>query len=145
MTSRRPITERPAYGHSGAGNHRRLCAAPSVRRDRRGRAVMFESRNAVNSVVRRPSPTCRHFCLGRMTRNSQEVWTILVVSDEPARSVVKRLRKADCVESDGRASHTKWRDPESAEYVVVATGHRMISATGVHRVNKAIERSKMGS
>jgi predicted RNA binding protein YcfA (HicA-like mRNA interferase family) len=89
-------------------------------------------------------PTCRHFCLGRMTRNSQEGWTILVVSDEPARSVVKRLQKAGFVKSDSRGSHTKWSHPESGEYVVVATGHRMISATGVHRVNKAIERSKKG-
>jgi predicted RNA binding protein YcfA (HicA-like mRNA interferase family) len=80
-----------------------------------------------------------------MTRNSQGVWTILVVSDEPARSVVKRLQKAGFVKSDSRGSHTKWSHPDSGEYVVVATGHRMISATGVHRVNKAIERSKKGS
>ena len=68
-----------------------------------------------------------------------------MVSDEPARSIVKRLRKAGFVKSDSRGSHTKWRHPESGEYVVVATGHRMISATGVHRVNNAIERSKKGS
>jgi predicted RNA binding protein YcfA (HicA-like mRNA interferase family) len=64
------------------------------------------------------------------------------VSDEPARSVVKRLRKAGFVKSDSRGSHPKWSHPEFGEYVVVATGHRMISAPGVHRVNKAIERSE---
>jgi predicted RNA binding protein YcfA (HicA-like mRNA interferase family) len=67
-----------------------------------------------------------------------------VVSDESARSIVKRLRKAGFVKSDSRGSHTKWWHPESGEHVVVATGHRMISATGVHRVNNAIERSKRG-
>ena len=43
MMSRRPITEPPAYGRSRAGNHRRLCAVLSVRRDRRDRAVTSES------------------------------------------------------------------------------------------------------
>ena len=80
-----------------------------------------------------------------MTRNSQERWTILVVSDEPTRSVVKRLRKAGFVKSDSSFSHTKWSHPESGEYVVVPTGHRMISAGVVGQVNKAIERSKKGS
>ena len=68
-----------------------------------------------------------------------------MVSDEPARSVVKRLRKAGFVKSDSRGSHTKWSHPESGAYVVVATGHRMISAGVVGRVNKAIERSEKGS
>ena len=80
-----------------------------------------------------------------MTRNSQEGWTILVVSDEPARSVGKRVRQAGFVKSDGSGGHTKWRHPESGEYVVVPTGHRMISAGVVGQVNKAIERSKKGS
>ena len=80
-----------------------------------------------------------------MTRNSQEGWTIFVLSDEPARSVVKRLRKAGFVKSDSRGSHTKWRHPESGEYVVVATGHRMISAGVVRQVDNAIERSTKGS
>jgi predicted RNA binding protein YcfA (HicA-like mRNA interferase family) len=68
-----------------------------------------------------------------------------VVSDEPARSVVKRLRQAGFVKSGGRGSHTKWRHPESGAYVVVATGHRMISAGVVRRVDRAIQRSKKGS
>jgi predicted RNA binding protein YcfA (HicA-like mRNA interferase family) len=68
-----------------------------------------------------------------------------VVSDEPARSVVKRLRNAGFVKIRQQGSHAKWSHPESGEYVVVATGHRMISATGVHRVNNAIERSKKRS
>jgi predicted RNA binding protein YcfA (HicA-like mRNA interferase family) len=80
-----------------------------------------------------------------MTRNSQERWTILVVSDEPARSVVKRLRNAGFVKSDSRGSHTKWSHPESGARVVVPTGHRMISAGVVGQINKAIERSKKGS
>jgi predicted RNA binding protein YcfA (HicA-like mRNA interferase family) len=80
-----------------------------------------------------------------MTRNSQERWTILVVSDEPARSVVKRLRNAGFVKSDSRGSHTKWSHPESGEYVVVPTGHRMISPGVVRQVDRAIEHIKMGS
>jgi predicted RNA binding protein YcfA (HicA-like mRNA interferase family) len=80
-----------------------------------------------------------------MTRNSQDRWTILVGSDEPARSVVQRLRQAGNVKSDSRGSHTKWSHPESGEYVVVGDRAPTISATGVHRVNKAIERSKKGS
>jgi predicted RNA binding protein YcfA (HicA-like mRNA interferase family) len=80
-----------------------------------------------------------------MTRNRQERWTILVVSDEPARSVVKRLRNAGFVKSDSTGSHTKWSHPESGEYVVVPTGHRMISPGVVRQVDRAIEHIKMGS
>ncbi len=65
-----------------------------------------------------------------------------MVSDEPSRSVVKRLRKAGFVKSDGKGSHTKWCHPASGACVVVATGHRTISAGVVNQVNKAIERSK---
>ncbi len=68
-----------------------------------------------------------------------------MVSNEPARSVVKRWRQAGFVKSDSRGSHTKWCHPESGAYVVVPTGHRMISAGVVGQVNKAIERSKRGS
>ena len=68
-----------------------------------------------------------------------------MVSDEPTRSVVKRLRKAGFVKSDSRGSHTKWRHPASGAYVVVATGHRMVSAGVVGQVDRAIERSKKGS
>jgi predicted RNA binding protein YcfA (HicA-like mRNA interferase family) len=123
-------------GAAGPVITRRLCAVPSVRRDRRDRAVRPECGHV---------PYRSHFCLGQMTRNSQEGWTILVVSDETARSVVKRLRKAGFVKSDSRGSHTKWRHPESGEYVVVATGHRMISAGVVRQVDNAIERSTKGS
>jgi predicted RNA binding protein YcfA (HicA-like mRNA interferase family) len=142
MMSRPLITELPACGPSGGGNHPKTLRGPVGKERPAGPRSHIRDRNALNRVVRRPSPTCRYFCLGRMTRNSQEGWTILVVSDEPARSVVKRLRKAGFVKSDSRGSHTKWSHPESGEYVVVATGHRTISATGVHRVNKAIERSE---
>jgi predicted RNA binding protein YcfA (HicA-like mRNA interferase family) len=55
------------------------------------------------------------------------------------------LRQAGFVKSDGGGTHTKWRHPESGANVVVATGHRMISAGVVGRVDKAIERSKKGS
>jgi predicted RNA binding protein YcfA (HicA-like mRNA interferase family) len=66
-----------------------------------------------------------------------------VGSDEPARSVVKRLRNAGFVKSSAaKGSHTKWSHPESGEYVVVPTGHRKISPGVVRQVNKAIERSK---
>jgi predicted RNA binding protein YcfA (HicA-like mRNA interferase family) len=65
-----------------------------------------------------------------------------VVSDEPSRSVVKRLRNAGFVKSGGKGSHTKWSHQASGAYVVVATGHRMVSAGVVNQVNKAIERSE---
>ena len=65
-----------------------------------------------------------------------------MVSDESSRSVVKRLRNAGFVKSGGKGSHTKWRHQASGAYVVVATGHRMISAGVVNQVNEAIERSK---
>ena len=68
-----------------------------------------------------------------------------MVSDEPARLVVKRLRQAGFVKSDGVDSHAKWHHPESSVYVVVPTGHRKISPGVVRQVNKAIERSKKGS
>lgn len=68
-----------------------------------------------------------------------------MTSDESSRSVVKRLRKAGFAKSGSKGSHSKRRHPKSGEHVVVATGHRMISATGVQRVNEAIERSEMGS
>jgi predicted RNA binding protein YcfA (HicA-like mRNA interferase family) len=41
-----------------------------------------------------------------------------VVSDEPSRSVVKRLRKAGFVKSDGRGSHSKWSHEASGAYSV---------------------------
>jgi predicted RNA binding protein YcfA (HicA-like mRNA interferase family) len=68
-----------------------------------------------------------------------------MVSDESSRSVVKRLRKAGFVKSGSRGSHTKWSHGASGVFVVVATGHRMISSTGVSRVNKAIKRSEEGA
>jgi predicted RNA binding protein YcfA (HicA-like mRNA interferase family) len=144
-------------GATGAIATRRLCAVPLVRRDRRDRAVIWgpmPSSAWLGTVVvtcdgvadgRNRRPDQPHFCLGRMTRNSQYGWTILVVSDEPARLVVKRLRQAGFVKSDGVGSHVKWRHPESGVYVVVPTGHRKISPGVVRQVNKAIERSKKGS
>jgi predicted RNA binding protein YcfA (HicA-like mRNA interferase family) len=84
-------------------------------------------------------------CLEQLTRNSQARWTILLVSDEPSRSVVKRLRNVGFVKSDGKGSHTKWSHQASGAHVVVATGHRMISAGVVNQVNKAIERSSEDS
>jgi predicted RNA binding protein YcfA (HicA-like mRNA interferase family) len=154
--SRPLITELPAYGPSRGGNHPKTLRGPVGKerpagpRSHTGEVQCGQQGGSASvtcgcAAWSNHYPTCRYFCLGRGTRNSQERWTILVVSDEPARSVVKRLRNAGFVKSDSRGSHTKWSHPESGEYVVVATGHRMISATGVHRVNKAIERSKKGS
>jgi predicted RNA binding protein YcfA (HicA-like mRNA interferase family) len=68
-----------------------------------------------------------------------------MVSDESSRSVVKRLRRAGFVKSDGKGSHTKWSHAASGASIIVATGHRMISATGVARVNRAIKRSEEGA
>jgi predicted RNA binding protein YcfA (HicA-like mRNA interferase family) len=49
------------------------------------------------------------------------------------------------VKSDSTGSHTKWSHPESGEYVVVPTGHRMISPGVVRQVDRAIQHSKKGS
>ena len=156
MMSRPLITELPACGPSRGGNRPKTLRGPVGKERPAGPRSHIRERYALISVARRAppvvvprwsnhDPTCSHFCLGRMTRNSQEGWTILVVSDEPARSVVKRLRNAGFVESDSRGSHTKWSHPESGEYVVVAIGHRKISAGVVRQVDRAIERSKKGS
>jgi predicted RNA binding protein YcfA (HicA-like mRNA interferase family) len=152
MMSRPLITELPAYGASRGGNHPKTLRGPVGKERPAGPRSLTEG--AIRSTVwfgKRPwwCPVFEShvrprndFCLERMTRNSQERWTIVVVSEEPARLVIQRLRKAGFVKSDGRGSHTKWTHPESGEYVVVATGHRMISAGVVRRGNKAIERSE---
>ncbi|WP_231971471.1 type II toxin-antitoxin system HicA family toxin [Mycobacterium sp. E3198] len=56
--------------------------------------------------------------------------------------MVKRLRKAGFDKTGGNGSHTKWLHAQSGAYVVVPTGHRVISPGVVRQVDKAIERSK---
>jgi predicted RNA binding protein YcfA (HicA-like mRNA interferase family) len=64
-----------------------------------------------------------------------------VVSEEPARSVVKRLKQAGFVPTDAKGSHTKWTHPCGVT-VIVPDGHRMISPGVVRKVNSAIEQSE---
>jgi predicted RNA binding protein YcfA (HicA-like mRNA interferase family) len=154
MMSRPLITELPACGPSKGGNRPKTLRGPVGKE--RPAGPRSHIRGGMRSTAWFGEPTrgcatgsnhdsaCSNFCLGRLTGNSQEGWTNLMVSDEPARSVVKRLRKAGFVKSDSRGSHTKWSHPESGAYVVVATGHRTISAGVVRRVNEAIKRSERG-
>jgi predicted RNA binding protein YcfA (HicA-like mRNA interferase family) len=61
-----------------------------------------------------------------------------VVSEEPTRTVVKRLKKAAFTQSNAKGSHTKWTHPTGVQ-VILPTGHRTISPGVVRQVNKAIK------
>ena len=81
MMSRPLITGPPAYGPSRGGNHPKTLRGPVGRRDRRDRAVIprvqcGEQRGSASvtcgcAAWSNHDPTCGHFCLGQMTRNSQ--------------------------------------------------------------------------
>lgn len=64
-----------------------------------------------------------------------------MVSDEPTRTVIKRLKQAGftLVSTDGR--HAKWRHP-SGVWVPVPESHRMVSPGVVRKINKAIAESE---
>jgi predicted RNA binding protein YcfA (HicA-like mRNA interferase family) len=64
-----------------------------------------------------------------------------MVSEEPTRKIIKRLRDAGFTETDAKGSHTKWAHPSGAN-VVVPTGHRTISKGVVRQVNNAIQQSQ---
>ena len=64
-----------------------------------------------------------------------------MVSEQPTRTVIRRLRDAGFVESDAKGSHTKWKHPTTGVMEIVPTGHRTISPGIVRKVDKAIERS----
>ena len=60
-----------------------------------------------------------------------------MVSDEPTRETIKRLRKAGFERRDAAGSHSKWTHPLGPR-VVIADGHRTTSPGLVQKVNKAI-------
>ncbi|HCA51722.1 MAG TPA: hypothetical protein DEP24_01515 [Mycobacterium sp.] len=64
-----------------------------------------------------------------------------MVTEEPTRSVVRRLRKAGFarISTDGR--HSKWAHP-SGVWVAVPESHRMISPGVVRKINQTIQLSK---
>ena len=64
-----------------------------------------------------------------------------MASEEPTRSIVKRLTGAGFTQEGGKGSHTKWVHPSGVQ-VIVPTGHRTISPGVARQVNKAIAASK---
>jgi predicted RNA binding protein YcfA (HicA-like mRNA interferase family) len=60
-----------------------------------------------------------------------------VVSEEPTRTLVKRLKKAGFVRTEGSGSHGRWQHP-SGPLVFIPDGHRTISPGVVRQVNDAI-------
>jgi len=65
----------------------------------------------------------------------------VVVKDEPAREVSKRLKEAGCVRVSTDGRHAKWRHP-SGVWVPVPESHRMISAGVVRKIDRAIAESE---
>jgi predicted RNA binding protein YcfA (HicA-like mRNA interferase family) len=61
-----------------------------------------------------------------------------MVSEEPTRKIVKRLKNAGFSPTEAKGSHTKWTHPSGAQ-VTIADGHRMISPGVVRQVNNAIK------
>jgi predicted RNA binding protein YcfA (HicA-like mRNA interferase family) len=64
-----------------------------------------------------------------------------MISGQPTRTIVKRLKDAGFAQTDAKGSHTKWTHPNGAS-VVIPTGHRTISPGVVRQVTKAIAKSK---
>jgi predicted RNA binding protein YcfA (HicA-like mRNA interferase family) len=60
-----------------------------------------------------------------------------VVSEEPTRNVVRRLKKAGFIRTEASGSHGRWQHP-SGPMVFVPDGHRTISPGVVRQVNEAI-------
>jgi predicted RNA binding protein YcfA (HicA-like mRNA interferase family) len=65
-----------------------------------------------------------------------------MVSEQPTRVMVKRLRKAGFTPSSTRGSHTKWIAPNGVDSVSIPDGHKTISPGVVRQIDKAIEESK---
>lgn len=61
----------------------------------------------------------------------------MVVTEEPSRTVTKRLRKAGFSPADAAGSHTKWIH-QLGPWVSIPDGHRTISPGVVRHVNSAI-------
>jgi predicted RNA binding protein YcfA (HicA-like mRNA interferase family) len=61
----------------------------------------------------------------------------VVVSEEPTRKLVKRLKKAGFVRTEASGSHGRWQH-RTGPVVFVPDGHRTISPGVVRQVNDAI-------
>ena len=62
-----------------------------------------------------------------------------MVSEQPARSVVRALRNAGWVEGKTVGSHTKWHCPGGQHTFSLPDGHKTISPGVVRKVTQAIE------
>jgi predicted RNA binding protein YcfA (HicA-like mRNA interferase family) len=60
-----------------------------------------------------------------------------VVSEEPTRAIIRRLRKAGFARTDAEGSHAKWIHPPGP-WVSIPDGHRTISPGVIRQVDKAI-------
>lgn len=120
MMSRPLITELPARGPSRGGNHPKALRGPV------GKERPAGPRSHIpESPCTQPRGSASGTCGGA------------------ARSNHYPTCRNFCQSRMTRNSQERWIDScDGVRDVVVATGHRMISATGVHRVNKAIERSE---
>lgn len=78
--------------------------------------------------------------LAELTRNRLAGWTILMVKEEPTRTVVKRLKAAGFSRTSTDGRHSKWTHANGA-WVAVADSHRTISPGVVRKINQAIEQA----
>jgi predicted RNA binding protein YcfA (HicA-like mRNA interferase family) len=67
-----------------------------------------------------------------------------MVSEEPTRSVTKRLREAGFTRTSTDGRHSRWTHP-SGVWVPVPDSHRTISPGVVRKINKAIDESQKGA
>lgn len=63
-----------------------------------------------------------------------------MVSEQPTRIVVKKLKKAGFERTGGQGSHSRWRHP-SGVVITVPDGHRAISPGVVRIVERAIQQA----
>lgn len=66
-----------------------------------------------------------------------------MVSEEPTRKTVKRLKGAGFVKDRTDGSHSTWIHPSGAR-ITIADGHRTTSPGLVRKVNLAIKESEEG-
>ncbi|WP_016894197.1 type II toxin-antitoxin system HicA family toxin [Mycobacteroides abscessus] len=63
-----------------------------------------------------------------------------MVSEQPTRHVVKKLKKAGFERTGGQGSHSRWRHP-SGVVITVPDGHRTISPGVVRIIDKTIQQA----
>ncbi|SLH42620.1 type II toxin-antitoxin system HicA family toxin [Mycobacteroides abscessus] len=66
-----------------------------------------------------------------------------MVSEEPTRKTVNRLKDAGFVKDRTDGSHSTWVHPSGAR-ITIADGHRTTSPGVVRKVNQAIKESEEG-